>query len=232
MFKRILALALCLMMLLSFTACKIKISKTPDTENTEQTNVGAENNEPENKNETDGEAKPESETENETKPENETENETKPESKTENETKPESETENKPKPEEEKITFEQFLEKAEGMWLLTDSIQEANGEYYYSFCTISKEYYGGGVYPGGGERPGEIEGFEQIKPNVYTLSLYYPATVFMEEELPEDRATVTFTWLGEGNAKIKYEDNAEMTCIYGGKDLPDAQKAAKAFSSK
>ena len=128
--------------------------------------------------------------------------------------------------EQSNITFEQFLEKAEGFWIYTDTIEAMGDEYCYEFCTLSKEYFGGGVYPGGGSRPAKIVGFEQTGENVFNISLLYEAGNFMDEELPEERNTLVVILQKEGTATIKYGDAQEMHAVFGGNDFDSAQRAA------
>ncbi len=138
-----------------------------------------------------------------------------------------------PEPEPEKMSFEQFLEKAEGIWISTDSIAPfGEDDYTYEFCSFSKEYYGGGVYPGGGSRPAKIDGFEQLDENVFRIDLYYEAGNFMGEDLPEGRDHVTFTFVGDKVANIRYSDGPEVHSIYGGEDIPFANAEIESYLAK
>lgn len=206
--KRIFAILLCFVLVLSLAACGKQVA--PDVEDNEQTV-----------------APDEEPTSQPSVPE-----QTEPEPKPEPEPQPEPEPEPQPEPQPTELNFEQFLEKAAGVWLFTETISDMGMEYSYEFCSISKEYFGGGVYPGGGSRPGQIREYAQAEENVFKLSLYYAAGDFMGEELPEERATLTVTLLEDGSAKIQYENNKEMHAIFGGAELEDAQKAAADYMAK
>lgn len=200
----LLLVAMCFSLLLSFAACGEDEPKKPESEKTEQSQKTEE-----------GEKDAAVEVEPETDPEQEPEKE------------PEQEPEKEPEP--MKMSFDQFLDQAAGVWVISSSISPMGEEYSYSFCSISKEYFGSAVYPGGGDRPGKIVGFDQIGANKFSLNLLYEAGEFMGEPMEEVRDTLLVTLLGNGKAKIGFESGDELAVIYGGAELEDAHKAVAAY---
>ncbi len=128
-----------------------------------------------------------------------------------------------------KLTFTEFMEKVEGVWIHTDTIEPIWEGYYYEFCIISNETCVGGVYPGSYGRPGKIDGYEQQGENRFVLQLLYEAGYDMDEPVPEKRETLVVTLLADGKATLTYSTGAECAVIFGGEDLEDAQKAATVY---
>ena len=200
----LLLIAMCFTLLLSFTACGEDEPKKTEPEKTEQ------------------EQKTE-ETEQDTEVNVAPETDPVPE--------PEKEPEKEPQadPEPIKLSFDQFLDRAAGIWIVTDTISPMGEEYSYSFCSISKEYFGSAVYPGGGDRPGKIVGYEQTGENTFSLELLYEAGEFMGEMLEEVRDTLVVVLNSDGTAKIGFLGSASASVIYGGTEPEDAQKAVAAY---
>lgn len=130
----------------------------------------------------------------------------------------------------ETMTFEKFLEQAGGIWFAEDSVSLLyENEYTYTFCSISQEYVGSGVYPGGADRPAKITGFSAVSENVFQLSLLYEAGEFMGDMLPEERATLTVTFVEEGRIALGADPSNAIYYRYGGEELDDVMSAVRLF---
>lgn len=132
-----------------------------------------------------------------------------------------------------KMNFEKFLETAEGIWVDPESIDWMyDDEYCFNFQSIGKDSFGGGVYPGGAERPAKITGFDVKSENEFVLSLLYEVGVFMGEELPEESSEISIKFAENGMMTIVNYNGNEFNYIFGGKDLDEAKIAVKDYAQK
>lgn len=121
-----------------------------------------------------------------------------------------------------------FLETVAGIWIAEDSVSHLyDNEYTFSFCSISQEAFGGGVYPGGADRPAKITECKSAGENMYELSLLYEAGEYMGDVLPEEHATLTVTVLEEGKISLRLDQNESHIYQYAGSDLDQAQQAVR-----
>jgi|GEM_PF-1450435 len=120
-----------------------------------------------------------------------------------------------------------FLETVAGIWIAEGSVSHLyDEEYTFSFCSISQEALGSGVYPGGADRPAKITDCKSAGENVYELSLLYEAGEYMGDVLPEEHATLTVTMVEEGKISMRFDLNESYLYQYAGADLDQAKQAA------
>lgn len=127
-----------------------------------------------------------------------------------------------------KSADELFWEQADGFWIDTASLQAmGGGENIFSFCSFGEGVYGGGVYPGGYDRPAKITEVTLHTETEFDLVLLYEADE--EMELSEKTSTLFVRFEGEENMLLQGESNTDFHFVFGGATLEEARAVANSL---
>lgn len=129
-------------------------------------------------------------------------------------------------------TLTAFLNMAGGIWIdLTTcrSLTPEEDDVLFSFCGIEEGNLYFAVYPGGGDRIGEIVNVIKKENFKYILTLFYPEEEWMGDYYEEEYITCGLIF--DGNSFF-FENYPEIIYTYMGSDLDDARKNAIKYYKK
>lgn len=124
-------------------------------------------------------------------------------------------------------TIDEFSYTFRGVWIFDDTVSRiAEDMVTFDLMLIQDGSCTTGWYPGEYSRPGRIKSITAIAENTYRLELVFEAGMYMDEYYSESRSTVTFILPGNGKLRVKYENGKSYNLTYGGKTTYDASLIA------